>query len=733
MISHEETYKMTLEAPIHKWDEAVPLGNGETGVLLWGAGNRLKLSLDRSDLWDERTGGICDHPLFNYASLIDAVQRRDAVKLQIIDDLTDNIIATKLPVARLELTLDSETEAASFELDMRCAVGKVKDRNGNLLMECFCAADKSAIYFRTKPPLIKLEIVKPEYGGAPQMVEESGTVKNVASLQYKPGQSVTSPTFSYYIQPCADDMHYGIFCRTEVAGEWKIFIHKTFSMESMLAFRHTLETAESLPDFDQALIQHKSWWTKFWASSQLQLPDRRLEQHYNFCRYLYGSSSRAGSPPMALQGVWTADNGTLPPWRGDYHYDLNVQFCYCAYLNSGDLEAGECLLDFLSNQMPIFRKFAQRFFSCDGLAVPGVSSLAGQALGGWPQYSFSPTAGAWLAAMFTDHYRYTCDHDFLNNKAWPLVSGVGKFILALLEEQEDGKLRLPLSSSPEIHNGTLEAFLTPNSNYDLALIRHLFSDLVELAQAMTDEAQAVFWREKSAMLPELSINEQTGLMVSPDEILNESHRHHSHLMAIYPLCLLNLKEHREIIEHSLLQIDKLGTGEWVGYSFGWMAAINARTGRGDRCLRLLNSYLDGFVSRNGFHLNGDFKDLGFSKFKYRPFTLEGNFIAMQAVHEMLLQSEHGVITLFPALPSSWNEAKFDSLRAAGGFEVSAALEKGKLCYLKICAKRDGRVTIINPGRSQELLQCNCEDFDRSMQVWNTALKAGTSLILKKRQ
>lgn len=97
----------------------------------------------------------------------------------------------------------------------------------------------------------------------------------------------------------------------------------------------------------------------------------------------------------------------------------------------------------------------------------------------------------------------------------------------------------------------------------------------------------------------------------------------------------------------------------------------------------MNSFMDGFISRNGFHLNGDYKDLGYSNFKYRPFTLEGNFAVMQAVHEMLLQSKDDIINIFPALPGDWESLEFTDLRAGNNIKVSAKMENGKLVYLKL--------------------------------------------------
>jgi len=152
----------------------------------------------------------------------------------------------------------------------------------------------------------------------------------------------------------------------------------------------------------------------------------------------------------------------------------------------------------------------------------------------------------------------------------------------------------------------------------------------------------------------------------------------------------------EIIADSLHQIDLLGTGEWVGYSFSWYAGLCARIGNGGAVISMLERYLDGFVSPNGFHLNGDFKNLGYSVYKYRPFTLEGNFAAVQAVNEMLLQNIHGVIHIGYALPKGLS-ASFQQMRTEGGFLVSAEIsEDGTPKNVNIVSTAGGLCQIANP-------------------------------------
>lgn len=688
---------LKLSAPVSRWDEAVPLGNGLCGVLLWGDGQNVKLSLDRGDLWDERIGEAENSPLWNFRTLVDAVRDRDMTPCHRLCELAKTIPATKIPVGRLELTLAEPLREAVYELDPAHAAGLLRDEDSGITaLSCFCRADGEEIRLSVNVPLQSIRIVPPDYQGEAELLQQAGGVRSVGSLGYPPGREIDSGTVRGYLQPCCEGLNYGILLRELTRGEYVIRILRAGSMEELEGLFKVYSVSDDAP-VEAARREHRRWWQAFWHRSRVMLPVPRFQQFYELCRYFYGSASRKGAPPMPLQGVWTADDGSLPPWRGDFHHDLNTEFSYIAYLTSGDFDCGESFLDHLTERIPVFRRHAERFFGCPGIAVPGVTSLAGQPLGGWPQYSFSPTTGAWLAALFADHWRYTQDEAFLREKALPFLSGVAEFLTALMKRDERGFYKLPVSSSPEIHDETLAAFLTPNSNYDQALLLRLFTDLAELSEAAGDAEAAARWRGELEHLEPLSIDPENGLMLSPDELLQESHRHHSHLMALYPLRLLDPAKNEALIAASLRRIDRLGTGNWVGYSFGWMAALNAYCRRGDRAARLLRLFLDAFVSSNGFHLNGDYRDLGDSVLKYRPFTLEGNFAAMQAIHEMLLQSSGGVVRLFPALPADWKRVSFEELRAEGGLRVSAELRGGVLIHAALRSEADRTIRLVAPG------------------------------------
>ena len=182
------------------------------------------------------------------------------------------------------------------------------------------------------------------------------------------------------------------------------------------------------------------------------------------------------------------------------------------------------------------------------------------------------------------------------------------------------------------------------------------------------------------------------LMFSPTMPYNQSHRHFSHAMAIYPLGLIRWEHGREAqqtITNTLNLLDKIGPAEWCGYSYAWLASLKARAKDGAGAATALEIFRKAFCSVNSFHLNGDQTKSGYSNFQYRPFTLEGNFAFASGLQEMLLQSYAGFIEVLPAIPTDWKDLGFTKLRAEGAFLVSLQMKSGKIHELKIFSEKGG--------------------------------------------
>ena len=716
-----------LEAPIRTWDEGIPLGNGLLGGLLWGEGDLLRLSLDRGDLWDERPAEGMDWQAFTYANLIRLVQAKQAAEVNAIFDRNyGDAHPTKLPAGRLEITLPADTHLRAFELDLASAAGYAWLSATQRVSAFFSAAAPVALIHLPGPAPVSLRLLAPAA---------------VSTLGYPEAQAGADGALSWFVQEASGGLSYCVCVGQARVGEASVLaLTVTSSREGAdpLALAQQRVRAALAAGWDACRAPHAAWWERFWAQSTVSVPEPEIQGHYDLVRYFHGAASRRGAPPIPLQGVWTADSGGLPPWKGDYHNDLNTQMTYIAYQTAGHFEEGAAFLDLLWDLLPRFRQFAREFYGTGGAAVPGVMTLAGQPLGGWPHYSLSPAQGAWLGHLFYLHWRYTMDDAFRRERAYPWCREVGECLRDLLKpDPVTGNLVLPLSSSPEIFDNSQRAWVKPNSNYDIMCLRVFFLALAEMASAGDDAPAAAAWSDLASRLGPYHVDADAVLKINADESLPGSHRHLSNLIGIYPFNLLTVDgsdAERASIRASTGQWDRLGTSAWCGYSFSWMSCLRARVGDAEAAVRNLDLFVKAFVLRNGFHANGDQTGTGLSTFTYRPFTLEGNFLAMQAVHEMLLQSwsptpgqrDTEVIRIFPATPWRWHDAHFDDLRAEGGWRVSARRENNATTWLRVTASRDARLRLRDTfgGRTPAW---NRPDVTKVGTDYEVALRAGQSL------
>ena len=715
-------YDLLFEQPMARWDEALPLGNGLTGCLLWGNGVPLRFSLDRGDLWDLRLAPEVHEAGFTYAEMIDCVKRGDQEGLlNRFDRIYEKYpYPTKLPAGRLELNFIQPADQISSHLDLREACANIEMTFGNhtVMISSFLHAVNGLGYIRMigDPATSgRLDIVPPDYAGAQQDHNDNPVFHtSLTRLGYPAASQHSEGDVRWFHQRTVHELEYAIVvAEGQSATGARIAVYTIATNRDgkdwlEAAKQKTLSALES--GFDAAYVDHVDWWTRYWGQSSISLPDEEAEKMWMLNNYLFGSCSRKGAPPMPLQGVWTADEGKLPPWKGDYHHDLNTQLSYWHYLKANHLEEGESFIDFLWNLRPEAKRFAERFFDAPGINLPSVMTLAGGAMGGWPMYSLSLTNQIWLCQAFDHYWLSTGDEDFLRDKAYVYLSETAECVRRWLKPGEDGKLRLPLSSSPEFHDNRLEAWLDPISNYDLSLLIYLFRRLEDMADRLEFAEDAEQWANILRNLPELAVNKDSVLMVNPKESLTESHRHFSHMMSIYPLKLLNrnVTSDREIADKTISQLEVLGKGQWVGYSFAWAAAMYAWQGNGEAALYHLQQMWRYTCSPNGFHLNGDYKHAGVCMFHYRPFTLEGNFAAVSALQDMLLQVNEGTISVFPAIPRAWADstAEFHDFRGEMGVRLSAKISGSKLDYIKLLAERGGSFQVQNDFGWDRLLIMN---------------------------
>ena len=624
---------LRLAAPVSSWDDGVPLGNGGAGALLWGGGDTLNVTLDRADFWHNILPAIYDSPDFTWNKLVETVAKKDDATRRAVFDKGES--ATKLPGVRLVFKLGAGQTLRRFSLDASTASATVTISTP--------AGDRDILaWFDDGDQLLSMRV--------PDGV-------TFASRTF-----AENPSFAKlggYPDPCVSiDDGKAVYRRLRRKGADNRFDR---DFEAGVRFR----PADDAP--------RSAFWAKFNAESSVSIPGPDMQRLYDFVIYLYGAGARAGCAPLALQGLWTADNGQLPPWHGDYHNDLNTEMTYWAAGPAGRIEALEAFADFYIERLPEFRAFCRKIFKGgDGAVIPPTMGYAAQPILGWTAYTLPPIHGIWAFDTFCDAW----DYDPTPEKAAKYLA-FGRELAAGLEHSwkvEGGVRKLTLSCSPEVGDNRNECFLNANSSYERAILNSFYIWLSRFAEACGNADEAAKWRAYVGTFGPPNVSKNGALEISMGRPLTFTHRHASHLLQVFPLTNVPREDGVDFAK-SVDQWEGLGTGRWCGYSFSWAGCFEARLGRGDRAYRYLKDFQRAFVTRNGFHVNGDQLKCGLSRFTYRPFTLEGNFGYARGIQEMLLAYDPNgnTFSLFPALPKEWDgkEVSFANLRLPGGHRISA--------------------------------------------------------------
>ncbi len=700
MRAHLAQHDLVYEVAPREWEEGIPLGNGDMGALIWGDGKPLRITLDKYDVWETRSTWPTD-PRYNYKGLREliAAKQFDEAERIFMDAGRDpkKPAPTRLPMPRMEFDFGEQPRgyAARLELYGATVAGTLSLAAGALSWTAFVHSEKNVLVVRFKlPEGVRLKELKVSLDHLDQSARD-----RLAAMGYAAAETGSSGAKAWLEQRLPANGRY-VVMHEQVSNARDLSVYATIvykaddsdpKPEAEKNLNEVVAETESAK-----LASHTRFWREHWQKSFLTIPDPKLENLFYVEMYKLGCCSRPGKFPISLQGIWTKD-GSLPPWAGDYHLDMNVQESYWPVYASNHLDAGQPLYERFFQNLPRYKKMCRDFFGFEGAHARCEQALDGSPIFGWYAANFFPGCGAWLALHYWTHWLYSRDKDFLRDRAYPFLRPFMLTYSNLLEEGPDGRLHMPLDTSPEFGDDSGRAW-GHDTTGDLALIRALTTALIEAAGILgISDPELPRWREILARLVEFP-KDSSGLLLWPGQPLTESHRHFTHLLAIHPLDILNIEgsdDDRKLIATSLSTIRWKGTGAWTGWSFPWMSLIASRSGEPYMAWNMLQEYFR-FISVNTFHMNGDPRHFGDSGFDYKPVTLEAGFAGAAAIMEMLLQSWGGKIRVFPSLPEFWPSAYFEKLRAEGAFLVTARREKGQTQFVEITSEAGEVCRLKNP-------------------------------------
>ncbi|WP_438347624.1 glycoside hydrolase family 95 protein [Paenibacillus sp. FA6] len=717
--------KLVEKRPASVWTEAFPIGNGRLGGMIFGGVQNERIQLNEDSMWYGGPKGN-DNPasigkLEEIRRLLKEGKPQEAERLALLN-MTNapHYFGPYQPLGDLLIKLEGHETAFDYrrELNIQTGVASVKYKIGTTQYsrEVFSSAVDQVV-------MIHLTASEP------------GALSLTARLSRRPFEGEFSREdvgiLTMKGQCGPDGVHYAAVLQavvdggeTQTVGSY-IDIREANSViliiSAQTSFRYSDPYREALKQAAQAasipyvelkkmhVQDHRNLFDRVAlelgtkANKEFEeIPtserllnyrqddaDRGLEAlFYQYGRYLLIASSRPGSLPANLQGIW--NESFTPPWESDFHLNINLQMNYWI-VETGNLpECHEPLFDLIDRLVVNGRDTAHKLYGARGFVAHSTTNIWAESgiFSAWVPAIFWPTGGAWLALHLWEHYRYNNSELFLRERAYPVIKEAALFFLDYLVEDGDGQLVTSPSLSPEnsyVTEGGEVGALCVGPSMDSQIVYAIFTACIEASERLgMDQSFQNECMTARSRLPKPQIGRHGQLMEwSVDyEEAEPGHRHISHLFALHP--------GEQILPHQMPELGAAARvtlerrlahgGGHTGWSQAWIANFWARLGDGDNSHNSLQDLLCKAVHPNLF---GD----------HPPFQIDANFGGAAAIQEMLLQSHRGQIRLLPALPSVWSSGSVQGLRARGGYTIDIKWSDGILEEAKISAESDNECVI----------------------------------------
>jgi alpha-L-fucosidase 2 len=723
----QSRFKLTYADSASKWTEALPLGNGRIGAMVFGGTADERLQINESTLWGGGPHDYTNPEAFQHLNEIRGLIF--AGKVDEAEKLSENLMGKpKLlmpyqPFCDLRLHFPGHDHVAEYrrELHLEDAIAETTYKVGSVTFrrEVFISYPDQVLVVRitaSQPGQVTFSVAmdSPQAG---THVESTATDTLQLTGQIQPRQN---PPYSWTGSWDQPGMRFAAMLkvlpeggalrnpegRLEISGADSVTIlfsnatsfknYLDINGDALAAARATLQRASQMP-YESLRTRHVTDFRSSFSRVELHLgndhsaesTDQRIKNfavnddpsllalYFEFGRYLLISSSRPGSQPANLQGIWNED--LLPAWSSKMTTNINLEMNYWQ-ADAGDLwETQEPLWSLIRDLRVTGADTARVDYHSEGWVLHHNTDLWRATTPVDGPWGIWPMAGVWLANQMWDHYEFSSDREFLRQHAYPAMKEAAQFALGYLVEAPAGtpvagRLVTNPSTSPEnryVLDGKPQS-LTYAPSMDIELIRELFENCQRAAEILgTDSEFRAELDGALKRLPPLQIGKRGQLQEWIEDYAEAEpqHRHVSHLYSLYPGHDISLKSTPEFAGAAKKSLELRGDGG-TGWSTVWRVALWARLQNPEHAYNNLKILITTSTLPNMFDL-------------CPPFQIDGNLGGPAAIAEMLVQSTPDEIIVLPALPQRWPSGSLEGVRVRGGGKVDIVWKGGRLAEFRL--------------------------------------------------